>query len=64
MDDHRKAHAYFLYGSDAERRVWYKFFAISLLFHVTLFAAVVFMPDFNSRGRRYSPTVMNVRTVS
>ena len=64
MDDHRKAHAYFLYGSDAERRTWYKFFAISLLFHVTLFVAVLFMPDFNSRGRRFSPSAMNVRMVT
>ncbi len=64
MKDQPRAHAYFLYGSDAERRTWYKFFTISLLLHVILFAAVLFMPDFSSRGRPYTPTVMNVRMVT
>ncbi len=64
MKDHAKAHAYSLYGSDAERRTWYKFFAISLLLHVALFAAVLFMPDFGSPSRPFTPAVMNVRMVT
>jgi colicin import membrane protein len=64
MKDQPRAHAYLFHGSDAERRTWYKFFAISLLLHVTLFAAVLFMPDFSSQSRPYAPAVMNVHMVT
>ena len=64
MKDQSRAQAYLFHGSDAERRTWYKFFAISLLLHVTLFAAVLFMPDFGSQSRPYAPAVMNVHMVT
>ncbi len=64
MKDHAKADEYSFYGSDAERRTWYKFFAISLLLHVALFAAVLFMPDFGLPDRPFTPAVMNVRMVT
>lgn len=63
--DNRLQHASnLLYGLDSERRVWYKFFLISLLCHILFFAGLVLFPDFRSGNRRMTPTAINVHMVA